>query len=214
MAAQGSQGVPGVAVGMAGVAALLLYAGFRGVNPLQALREVASGKPKGLAAQTAAHTALYEGIGSAAVAGTGSSGGVAAAAFISGGAHPELARAAQGHAGELYSQTRRWDAGYSDCSSFVGKALKDIGIAPPGASVTGSYLVWSRLTTIDRSAIGAGDLLVSSGHIAIALSNTTAIGQQNSRVNVQTAAISSIMYGQSGWIARRLTGGGTTAVAA
>lgn len=207
MAAQ--QGVPGIAVGMAGAAAVLMYAGFRGVSPIAALREVATGKPAGLAEQSSAHQALYTGLGSAAAGGGGGAGGGVADAslIVSGGTHAEIARAALGHSGELYSQARRWQPGYSDCSSFAGKALKDAGISPPGGSTTGSYLVWSKLTKISRASIGAGDLLVSSGHMAIALSSTTAIGQQNARVNVQSGPIDSIMWGQPGWVALRYTGG-------
>ena len=200
--AQGG-GVPGIAVGMAGAAALLIYAGFRGTDPLTALRDVATGKPKGLAERAAMHEALYEGTGTA-----GGGGGVAQAS-LSGvsvaGPHPEFVTAAGHHADEVYSSARRWQEGYSDCSSFAGKALKDCGITPPGASTTTSFLSWRKLSPIARSQIGAGDFLVSSGHMAIAVNNSTAIGQQNSRANVQVGPISSIMWGQS-WVALRYTG--------
>lgn len=201
--AQGG-GVPGIAVGMAGVAALLIYAGFQGTDPLTALRDVATGKPKGLAERAAMHEALYEGVG------TGSTtGGGAAQASLSGvsvsGPHPEFVTAAGHHADELYSSARRWKDGYSDCSSFAGKALKDCGITPPGASTTSSFLAWRKLSPVARSQIGAGDFLVSSGHMAIAINSTTAIGQQNSRSNVQVGPISQVMWGQS-WVALRYTG--------
>jgi hypothetical protein len=55
--------------------------------------------------------------------------------------------------------------------------------------------------------IQAGDLLCGSGHIAIALSPTTAIGQQRSGVNVRTGSLADIMYGQPGWVPRRYIGG-------
>lgn len=203
MAQQGG-GVPGIAVGMAGAASLLIYAGFKGTDPLTALRTVATGRPVGLAAQTAAHQALYEGLGTADAG--GSSGGVAQTSLgtIS-GPHPEFVTAAGHHANEIYSQARRWQDGYSDCSSFAGKVLKDCGITPPGASVTTSYLAWRALKPISRDQVGAGDFLVSSGHMAIAINNSTAIGQQNARVNVQIGPISSIMWGQS-WVALRYAG--------
>jgi hypothetical protein len=190
---------------MAGVAALLMYAGFRGTDPLSALREVATGKPKGLAEQSAAREALYTGVG---VEGGGSAGGSSGVsqAGLSGGTHPEFAQAAGRFANDRYSQARRWQSGYSDCSSFVGKALKACGVAPPGGSVTGSYLVWRSCVTIPRSQVGAGDFLVGPGHMAIALSSSMAIGQQNARQNVQVSGIDQIMYGQPSWIARRYTG--------
>lgn len=40
----------------------------------------------------------------------------------------KLTDAIQKHLGESYSQTRRGQSGFSDCSSFVGKVLKDAGI--------------------------------------------------------------------------------------
>lgn len=208
--AQGG-GVPGIAVGMAGVAALLVYAGFRGTNPLDALREVATGRPKGLADQAMAREALYEGVGGSGGAG----GGGVAQASLSGvsGPHPEFVRAASAYQYDAYSQARRWQPGYSDCSSFVGKALKDCGITPPGASTTSSYLAWRKAKPIPKSAIGAGDFLVSSGHMALAINATTAIGQQRQGVNVKVGPISQIMWGQS-WVALRYTGASRSGVVA
>lgn len=198
-------GIPGIAVGMAGAAALLVYAGFQGVDPLTALRDVATGKPKGLAEKASAHEALYEGTGSS---GAGGDSG-AAQASLSGtavsGPHPDFVRAAGTFADDLYSQARRWQAGYSDCSSFVGKALKACGVTPPGASTTSSYLSWRQAKPIARAQIGAGDFLVGSGHMAMAVNSTTAIGQQNGRQNVQVGPFSQIMWGQS-WVALRYSG--------
>lgn len=198
-------GVPGIAVGMAGAAALLIYAGFQGTDPLSALRAVATGKPKGLADRAAMHEALYEGIG----AGTGDAGGGITSASLSGvsvsGPHPEFVTAAGHHANDIYSGLKRWQPGYSDCSSFAGKALKDCGITPPGASTTTSFLAWRKLKPVARGEIGAGDFLVSSGHMSIAINNAQAIGQQKEGRNVQVGAISQIMWGQS-WVALRYTG--------
>ena len=39
-----------------------------------------------------------------------------------------LLSAIKNHLGESYSQARRGQSGFSDCSSFVGKVLKDAGI--------------------------------------------------------------------------------------
>lgn len=203
--AQGG-GVPGVAVGMAGIATLLIYAGFRGTDPLTALRDVATGKPKGLAERAGMREVLYEGLGSP---GGAVSGGGVAQASLSGvalsGPHPEFVTAAGRFADDKYSQAKRWQPGFSDCSSFVGKALRAVGVTPPGASTTSSYLAWSKAKPVSRAQIGAGDFLVSSGHMALAVNNTTAIGQQNGRQNVQVGPISQIMWGQS-WVALRYTG--------
>ena len=40
----------------------------------------------------------------------------------------KLTDAIQKHLGESYSQSKRGQSGFSDCSSFVGKVLKDAGI--------------------------------------------------------------------------------------
>ncbi|MYR11942.1 hypothetical protein GTY62_15280 [Streptomyces sp. SID724] len=183
---------------------VLLYAGFQGQNPLQALKDITSGKTKQLV-PTQVSFVNDPTTGGGGGLGLGGGGGTIQAG-LSGGTHPEIAEAAMRHQGERYSQARRWEPGYSDCSSFVGKSLKDLGITPPGASVTGSYLVWNKLRTISRADIGAGDLLCGSGHIAIALSPTTAIGQQNGRQNVRIDSIPNIMYGQASWSPRRYIG--------
>lgn len=206
-----SGGISGIAVGVAAAGGVLIYAGFQGLNPLQALREITSGKASALKPSQASfvHDASARTVspGTAAPA-DGGSGGVVATGFKAGSSQigNALAQAAMSHQGELYSQARRWQSGYSDCSSFVGKAFKDIGITPPGASVTGSYLTWTKLKTIPKSEIQAGDILVSAGHVAIALSSTTAIGQQNGRSNVRVDTFDNIMAGTGTWYPRRYIG--------
>lgn len=203
----GSSGVPGIAVGMAGAGLLLIYAGFRGATPLDALRDVSGGKPAGVQDQSGVHEALFEGVSLSPGGGSGSgAGGVAQASFSAGaGAHPEFVEAAKAFVGDQYSQARRWQKGYSDCSSFVGKALKRAGVKPPGGSTTTSYLAWSKAKPVPKSQIGAGDFLVSSGHMALAINNRYAVGQQNGRQDVQVGPISQIMWGQN-WTALRYTG--------
>ncbi|MEU9048378.1 hypothetical protein AB0D63_43320 [Kitasatospora sp. NPDC048343] len=208
-----SGGISGTAVAMVTAGSFLVYVGLSNLTPLDALREISKGKlpkpaPKDTkkpgAAQSAAKI-LYDTTGSSSgSAGTG--GGIVPAVAIGSGPLPQLVAAAQRHAGEKYSQSQRWDPNFSDCSSFVGKSLKDIGIDPPGASVTTSYLAWSALSKIDRSQVGAGDLIVNTGHIIIAMDNATGIGQQNSRRNVQTGRIEDLMSGL-GFTCLRYTGG-------
>jgi len=122
------------------------------------------------------------------------------------GPWPELVTAALKHRTEKYSQAKRWKDGFSDCSSFIGKSLIEVSVKPPGSSVTGSYLTWSKLKTIARSEIGAGDLLCGVGHIAIAIDADRAIGQQRPGRDVQIGPIDQIMFGQQGWHPRRYTG--------
>jgi len=208
-----SGGISGVAVALATAGGVLLYAGFQGQNPVQALKDITAGKTKALEPGTVSFTNDPTSLGSG--------GGAVPAGWSGGGAGSgigaRIVAAAMTHRGERYSQTRRWQSGYSDCSSFVGKALKDVGITPPGGSVTGSYLVWGKLKTVSRDAIQAGDILCSPGHVAIAVSPAQAIGQQSSRTNVKLDSIENIMWGNPSWVPRRYVGaapGGSAGVAA
>lgn len=168
--------------------ALLIYAGLRGVNPLTALRAVASGRPDAI---------LNSSGGRALTNGGGDS--------ILGGAvgYPPLLQAVQAFKGDKYSQAKRWDPGYSDCSSFVGKGFKSLGIKPPGMSTTGEYLVWRMLRKIsDEMFAGPGDLLISTSHMAVVVSGGsggTAMGQQRPGVNVRTGTYKDIMAGSGAW---------------
>jgi cell wall-associated NlpC family hydrolase len=198
-----SGGISGVAVALATAGGVLVYAGFQNQNPLQALKDITSGKTKALTPGTVSFVNDPTTIGQG--------GGIVQAGFGGGGTASgiggRIVAAAMNHRHEKYSQARRWQSGYSDCSSFVGKALKDAGIEPPGGSVTGSYLTWSKLRTVSRSAIQPGDILCSPGHVAIAVSSSTAIGQQNGRQNVKVDSIANIMWGNPSWVPRRYVGG-------
>lgn len=195
-------GISGVAVALATAGGVLLYAGFQGLNPVEALKDITSGKTKALEPSGVSFTNDPTSIGQG--------GGIIPANWPGGGGGSEIGQrivaAAMTHRNEKYSQARRWQAGYSDCSSFVGKALKDVGITPPGGSVTGSYLTWSKLRTVSRDAIQAGDILCSPGHVAIAIDGARAIGQQNGRTNVKVGTIADVMYGNPSWVPRRYVG--------
>jgi len=189
---------------MAAAGAVLVYVGIKGVGIREGLRTFGAGKlPESQGgAGGAIAAAESERNGAGGTAGTRAAEG----AVVGAGPHAEIARAALGHRSEVYSQARRNDPGFSDCSSFVGKALTDVGIKPPSPSVTGSYLVWPKLKRIKREEIQAGDLLCGTGHIAIALDNATAIGQQRTGVNVRVGPIDDIMYGNPGWFPQRYIG--------
>ena len=96
--------------------------------------------------------------------------------------------AAQGLRNDKYSQTRRWQNGFSDCSSFVGKALKKAGIKPPGSSQVHSYRLSSDWQTIPASQVQPGDIALNISHMVLCLGGGRMIGQQNSRRNVQESS--------------------------
>jgi hypothetical protein len=106
---------------------------------------------------------------------------------------------------DQYSQAKRSQPGFSDCSSWIGKGLRDVGVKVPGGlPITTFYMVWTGLVTIPKNEIQLGDILVSPTHMAIATGPTTAVGQQNSTDNVKADTISNIMFGTT-WIARRFS---------
>jgi cell wall-associated NlpC family hydrolase len=106
--------------------------------------------------------------------------------------------AAQSLRGDKYSQTKRWANGFSDCSSFVGKALKKAGIKPPGISVVTSYRVSKDWKTIPKSQIQPGDIALTLSHMAIVLGPNSGIGQQRPGRNVVTGSFSNLFTGTVG----------------
>ncbi len=197
-------GVPGIAVALTAGGALLIYAGVRGVNPATALREVAAGQT--------------EPIGSVAVRLDDSvSGGLSYASSSSGtaaaGTHPEIADASSRYRTDKYSQVKRAQAGYSDCSSFAAKCMRAAGINV-GNLTTYGFLAWSGLRRIDKAEIARGDLLINHTHMAIALDGSTAIGQQNPRRNVATGSFAAIMMNTGPWGAYRYVGSSSRSAAA
>jgi cell wall-associated NlpC family hydrolase len=187
----------GVAVATGGM--LLIYGGLTGENPLDALRALASGHPPAVPDQP----------GSRSTTATinGSSGGDLGKADDNG--FPQLLASCGQFDHDVYSEAHRWDPGKSDCSSYIGKGFKGIGIRPPGASTTLEYLAWSHLKPIAKSVCGPGDLLISPTHMAIVVNRTLAKGQQNPRSNVRTGSHADIMAGSASWGYYRYTAGGT-----
>lgn len=191
--------ISGTAVGVITAGVVLVYAGFRGLNPLAALRDLTSGRPTPIA-----DTAADLDTGGIASSGVNPAiAGATGAAANATGFGAMLVRAAQAHANEKYSQTRRWQVGYSDCSSFVGKSLRDIGIAPPGMSLAANYVTWSKLAKIPRSQLGVGDLCANINHVIIATGNNSAIGQENPALNVQRGTPENLMSGSGAFICLR-----------
>lgn len=196
-------GISGTGVAVATMGGLLAYAGFRGVNPFQALREIASGSPQSITSAGAGFDTNLVGnwakttVGNAvAVTGSGAALVTALAKF----------------SGDKYSQTKRWQNGFSDCSSFVGKGFKAIGITPPGSSTTWEYLAWKMTTKVSRAQVAPGDLVVNASHIVVVVDSTRAIGQENPSTNVRVDTIENLMYGTGSFTCLRYTGWGGAAV--
>lgn len=182
-----SNGISGLAVAVAAGGAVLVYAGFRGVSPLQALRDTAGGKPPPVVGTPTVVTPTNTGV-------TGSSG-------LPDSTRAAVVAAAQKYRNDIYNQFKRAQPGYSDCSSFVDKALKDAGIKPPFSpwANTANYRMSPEWKTIPTALARPGDIALSSGHMVLvtAEQGTAAIGQQRTNVNVRTGTVSELMGTQS-----------------
>lgn len=120
---------------------------------------------------------------------------------------PQLVQALMQFKDDHYSESARNVPGYSDCSSFVGKGLRAIGITPPGGSTTTDYLLAPDWGFISRSELQAGDICVNASHMVVAMDGENAIGQQNPTRNVATGPIDDMMYGTGGFVCKRYKGG-------
>jgi cell wall-associated NlpC family hydrolase len=185
-------GLSGIGIALTAGGALLAYSAFRGVTPLEALRGVTSGSVPAIEDKNASLST--SGNLWASVSGLAND--------AAGMAQP-LVQAAMTFRADKYSQAKRWQPGYSDCSSFVGKSLRKIGVAPPGSSTTWDYLASSGWRKIPRSEARAGDLAVNTSHMAIFTSNTNGIGQQNTRRNVQLDTMTHLMSGTGSYTCLR-----------
>jgi len=122
------------------------------------------------------------------------------------GPFPALVAAVQQFNADKYSQGKRWQSGFSDCSSYVGKGMKVLG-EDMGASTTLTYMTSPKWSTISRSQIGPGDIAVNATHMVVITGSDTAIGQENPRRNVQSGSIDDLMGGTGPYIFRRYKGG-------
>lgn len=174
--------VSGTGVALATAGGVLLYAGLKGQSPLAALKQIVTSGPSALPATGTAPSTSAGTTGPAAT-------GLVAACMV--------------NAADKYSQARRWQQGYSDCSSWVGKGFKNLGITPPGASVTGDYLLWGALSKVDASQAQAGDLLVNAAHMAVVTGPGQAVGQENPSRNVAQGSFADIMAGTGSYLVLR-----------
>lgn len=174
-------GISGLAVAFATAGGILVYAGFRGVNPIQALRDVSSGSPAGITSNPVSVASQL---------------GTAVATVTPGIIATGVSAAAQKYADDKYSQARRTQPGYSDCSSFCDKILRDIGIKPPVTwAATANFRMSPEWKNIPLKDTMPGDIAINSHHMVMitAAGGSAAIGQQNPRVNVRTGTVANLM---------------------
>lgn len=187
--------IPASTVLLVTAGGVLAYAGFSNRNPLEALKDLATGKPTAIRNEGSYGTAA------------GSVLGGVITDVISGQGIPALPHAVMRYRNDKYSQLKRNQPGYSDCSSFVGKGLRDLGVKPPGPSTTSAYLAskdWKRIPSADAQA---GDIAVSLNHMVVYATTTIGVGQQNPRSNVKRGPVKDLMFGNTPYVTLRYVGG-------
>lgn len=185
-----SAGISGLAVAFATAGGILVYAGFKDISPVGALKQISGGKP-----EPVKYTGVQLGSAVGEVVGGGGGTGVGA---VAGGAAVggSVLAAAQKYIGDKYSQTKRTRVGWSDCSSFADKVLTDIGIPPPVKwASTANYRISGEWKNIPLAQARPGDIAINSHHMVLVTGNggASAIGQQNSRVNIRTGTVANLM---------------------
>lgn len=199
-------GINGGALFVAALGGVLVYAGFSGVSPVAALRSIASGHP--LPPPTTPVDLTNDTVnvsGGVMWAPPGTFGPQGAS-----GSRAAVVAAAGKYMGDRYSQLHRREPGFSDCSSFVDKCLKDAGIAPPSDpwANTTLYLMSPLWRTIPQSQAQPGDIAVSVGHMVLitAAGGAQAIGQENERINVRTGAPAQLFSSTEHYVFKTYTG--------
>ncbi|MEU0398355.1 C40 family peptidase [Streptomyces sp. NPDC006208] len=154
MATSGMQ-ISALHLAIAASGGVLLYAALQGISPLEALKEVTSGKtPRAVEAKSSSLT-------QSSSAGVG--GGVVQAGLSGGGG--SLVSAAQKYLGVPYVWAGTTSSGL-DCSGLIVVAFRDAyGVTPPRTT----YLqeVWGQLKKVGRGDLSPGDLVFWPGHVAI-----------------------------------------------
>lgn len=175
-------GISGIAVALAAAGGILVYAGFKGVSPIGALRDVSTGKPTGVT-DKATDLGSFD---------AGALGTAAGGAAVTGAVSTVAAK----YSGDKYSQAKRTQPGWSDCSSFCDKILRDMGISPPTKwAATANYRISPNWVNVPLADTKPGDIAINSHHMVMitAAGGTAAIGQQNPRVNVRTGTVKDLM---------------------
>lgn len=180
------------AVSAIGAGSLLVWSGIKGWSVLGTLGDLVTGvKPQ---AQVASQLVDP---GSAQVSsGIGVAGGSSNAGGLAG-----IAQGYQGHAYKFGGAPGPGGTDPWDCSSMVNfiVALK-MGWAIPGykpgqydgkthGPATGQWAVWPGLTRVTESEVQAGDIIVWTGHMGIAISNTHMVSALNEREGTRETVI-------------------------
>jgi hypothetical protein len=204
-----SGGVSGLGVGMAASGGLLLWSAIRNVNPIDTLKEVLGKPSDGRPISTPYESSIsgvrsVSGVGTAAGAlagGVGTGIGSVAGAFLSGDGG-RLVQAADKYLGVRYVFGGTKPSGM-DCSGLVVLSLRDIGVKCPRFT-TATFGTWAKSQGAARLSGGfqAGDVILRSGHMGIALGGGRLIHAPHTGTVVKVADI----WDERNWWGWRLFG--------
>jgi cell wall-associated NlpC family hydrolase len=177
--------ISGPALGAVSVGIILVWSGIRGWSVLGTMQDIISGKqPKGTTGQQHPITAAA---GPAVLSGSNVNG-------ATGNAIADDALHYSGHAYVYGGSPGKDGSAPWDCSSFCNWVLShDLNLPWPGAGqytgtshgpTTIQWGAWFRAhsagsTTVQRGQVQPGDVIVWSGHMGIAVSNTQMISARN-----------------------------------
>jgi len=183
--------VNGKALAAVTIGSVFVWSGIKGWSILGTIGDIVKGvKPSGTVVNPVQSLAPGAGIGTATQPALAPSSGLAGIAMQYVG-HPYRFGGAPGANGE-----NPWD-----CSSFMnyvvaikgGKAIP--GYAPgkyTGTShgpPTGSWAIWTGMTTIPRSQVQAGDIILWLGHMGMAVNDAQMISALNPREKTKVTFI-------------------------
>lgn len=182
-------GISGIAVAAAGVGAFLVYAGIKDVPTISGLREILQGKtPTGRPQSSGQRIRSWTGP-TAAIPGIPNSL-----------ANPIIVEARK-HLGKKYVFGAVGPNTF-DCSGLVVYVLRQVYDKNTTRFVTHTFAAWARSKgwkKVAREAIQTGDIVLKSGHMGIAVSNTRMIHAPHTGDVVKEADIYNPGYMWSGW---------------
>ncbi|MES2211432.1 MAG: NlpC/P60 family protein [Chloroflexota bacterium] len=165
-------GVDGVAVGVVGVGAFLLWTGVKNVGIVDGLRDITSGRVPTEGPQTPAVPTTSGGSSSVGANGFG--------AVIVAGARAQI--------GKPYKWAKAGPDSF-DCSGLVSYVLINNCGLKIRRMYTAEFYVWSGATTVARSEIQPGDLVCWPSHIGIAVGGDQMINAAHSGTLVREQKI-------------------------
>lgn len=209
---ESSGGVPGLAVGLATAGGLLLWSGIRNVSPLDTLKEVLG---KGSTrtpistplASVASGVRTISGVGSDLGATVGNAAAGVAGGLSDGG--PLV-----GEARKLIGVPYKWASASPtgvDCSGLVILCLKRTGVPDVPRFTTATFGSWAKSAgwvKVGPDTFHAGDVILRTGHMGIAVSSTRMIHAPHPGSRVMEANI----YDRSNWWGWRPAGTNSSAV--